>query len=187
MKKILAMLLSAVILLSFASCNGAGGSEAGYKAAVDLLTETQYGGETDKLEKLAPEDFWEFYETSYSMPRKSMLDEAAWAVESTNQNYKTVYGENYTASADITEANKADSELISKIGAAFGEQKGIAADRIKDAYTLKVKVTLSGTTSSEEEIEVQVVKIDDSWFCCTWYIYDEGSYVSFAIESFVSG
>ncbi len=82
---------------------------------------------------------------------------------------------------------RAAVELLAKIGASFNEQKGIAANRIKDVYTLKVKTVFTGAITGEEEFEVQVVKIDNSWFCCTRYIYDEGNYVSFAIESFVSG
>lgn len=188
MKKTFALLLVLVALFSFVSCgNGGGGAEEGYKKAVELLAEVEYGGATDKLESLAPELFWDYYEKTYAMPRKSMLDEVAWAVEQTNTQLEELYGADFGMAVEITQATEADAELLSKIGAAFAEQKGIEAEKIKGAYTLKAKVTFNGSSTGEEELDLQVVKIEDTWYCAEWYFYDEGGYVVFTVETFVMG
>lgn len=214
MKKVIAWLLLLVMVLSLTACGKSGskaddkagnGSEVssdaggksdkkdkpskkddGYKAAVELLADVQYLGSTDKLEQLAPEAFWTFYESN-GMPRSSMLAEAEYAVGDTNYWMKEMYGADFTLSTEITQADEVSDDELSKIAAAFAEQKGIDASWVKAAYTLSVTVTLKGTTTGQEALIVPVVKIQDTWYCADWSIWDEGSYVAFAVEMMVSG
>lgn len=184
MKKIIALLLVAVMVLPMAACGGAGGG-SGYEAAIDLLVETQYQNGADKLEKLAPEMFWNFYETNYGMPRSSMINEATWAVNANYESLTYSYGENFTAKGEIVSAENYSADDMDKIKSAFAEQKGITKDNLTDAKKVTVKIMINDTLN--EQFEIGVVKIGNAWYCVQIYIWDEGCSVMFFIEGMVSG
>ena len=226
MKKVLAILMVAVMLLSLAACgedkggnttgsnnagsNNAGSNNAGsnegtggsgaetppettagnssasdYTAAVDNLIQVKYNGKSDDLEALAPQSFWSFYENNYSMPRDSLINEAKYTVESTKENLKYAFGESFTLTHEITKATEVSADQLSKIAAAFAEQKGV--DNITAIYVLNIAVSFGGSTPGVEEFEISAARIGDNWYFVEWNIWDEGCYVMFFIEGMVSG
>ena len=203
MKKVLAFLLVLVMMFCVVACcegeetnNGGNGGNGGntsqsggnnkgddYKAAINLFMDVKYKGNEGAIESLAPEAYWAFYETGSGMTRGSMIDEIKYAVKESYESCKYAYGDDFTLTIDFTGETKVSANDLEKITAAFDEQKGIDKSKIGSAYTIDVKLTFSGTETVEEQIQVSVIKVDKTWYCAEWMIWDEGTYATFLIES----
>ena len=190
MKKLFALLLAIVMVFALGACGGEsggnGGAKGNYKDAINLFLDVKYNNAEDKIEELAPETFWEFYETTYNMPKKSMIDEIKYVIEQTEIELKDHFGEDYNLTPTFSEATEVSKENLAKISAAFEEQKGIKAADIKGAYEVTVNASFNNS-EAWEEFKVGVIKIDGNWYCAAWDIYDEGTAVRFMLEEFIGG
>ena len=191
MKKLIALLLAILMVFALGACGGEsggnggnggnGGSNDNYEAAINTFLEVKYNNAADKIEGLVPEKFWKFYEENYNMPRKSVIDEAKYVIGQTQIELKEQFGDDYKVTPTLSDVEKVTGDKLSKIAAAFEEQKGIKASDIKDAYELKLSVACNGG-DTWEEFEIGVIKIDGAWYCVGWDIYDEGTAVRFLME-----
>ena len=167
--------------------NDAGNNDAAddYTAAVAELVQVNWNGKADNLEAMAPEAFWSFYETTYQMPRSSLLDEVKYAVGAYKENYGYTYGEGYTVSHTIAEEKEITGDILTAITAAFAQQKGI--NKIDAAYDLMITVNFAGSTNGVEDYPTGVAKIDGNWYFFQYNVWDEGAYVMFYPETMVGG
>lgn len=224
MKKLLALLLAIVMVLSLAACGGdedknnggnnegannqggnnegannqGGNNEGGnnqggesqaqdtYQAAIERLVKCSLMGDLEGLEKLAPEDFWKFYEQT-GMPRKSMIDEAAYSCGVMNEAVKEQYGDKVTYTINITAKEDFDAAMMATIAACLKEQKGIPEDKFTAGCQVTADVSLKGNDEGVQTIETAVLQIDGQWYCASAMIWDEGAYVAFEIEMMIGG
>lgn len=162
--------------------NEGGSSVTDYTAAVDNLIQVMYNGKKDNLEGLAPEDFWKFYE-AYGTPRSALLDQAEYTVEDSQLGLQYAFGESYALSYEIKSAEQVDADTLSKIAAAFKQDKGV--DGITAVYAFHILVSVNGTPI--DEFEVSGAWIKDNWYFITWNLWEGGVYGSFFIEGMISG
>ena len=156
-----------------------------YTAAVAELVQVNWNGKADNLEAMAPEAFWSFYETTYQMPRSSLLDEVKYAVGAYKENYGYMYGNGYTVSHTIAEEKEITGDLLTAITAAFAEQKG--SNKIDVADHLMSSVNFTGSTAGVEDYPIAVAKIDGGWYFFQYDVWDEGAYIMFYPETMVGG
>ena len=213
MKKFLALLLAVLMILSLAACgkdaddsgnNNAGNNNASnsagennqggennqvadtWEAAVERLAKCTAMGDTENLEKLAPEAFWLNYEKS-GLPRSSMLDEAAYASEASYAYFQGQLGEDLTYTLNIDSKEDVDAATLATIASCMEEQKGIAADQVTAACKVTATITVKGTAEIPQMLETTAIQIDGQWYCAMVMIWDEGAYVVFEIEMMVGG
>ena len=187
MKKVFALLLAIAMVFALGACGGksgggiGGGSNGDYKAAINLFLKVKYENAADKIEDLAPKTFWDFYEDTYNMPRKSMIDEIKYVIEQTEIELIDHFGKGYKMKVTMSQESEVSKDDLSKIAAAFEQQKGIKAADIKGAYKVNVSVAFDGQ-NAWEEFTVGAVKIGKTWYAANWDIYDEGTAVRFMME-----
>ena len=106
-----------------------------YLAAIERLVKCSLLGDLEGLEKLAPEDFWKFYEQT-GMPRKSMIDEAAYSCGEAFDAVKGQYGANVTYTINITGKEDFDA-LDLQVGQTYlvyGENYADGNEQINKTY-----------------------------------------------------
>ena len=190
MKKVFAIVLAIAMMFAFAACGekdgGEGGGEGGgsngnYKAAIDLFLSVKYENAADKIEQLMPETFWKFYEEQTQMPRTTFIDETKYVIGQTQIEISDQFGDDYKLTPTMTEAVKVSADNLKTIAAAFELQKGIKAANIKEAYELNVTIIFNNQYEWED-FDVGVIKIDNTWYCAEWAIYEGGAAVNFLLE-----
>lgn len=188
MKKLLALILAALMLFALAACgdNGEGGGPNGpaakddYKPALQSFMEAYYGVDTNKLQSAAPASLWESNEY--------LMNDAKWLAESNHEEMAGLAGEDFTITVKDTSKTDVTGDELAAIKAAFVEQKNIAEGDLKGFICVSASVEIAGSLGSETiSLDANMVKIGDSWYVAEWYVYDEGCYVVFKVETMVGG
>ena len=205
MRKLLALLLAAVMLFSLAACGkepdtdqkepnqtapsssvGTNDQSQALYEAVNQLVQCTVMGDTANLEKLAPEAFWLFYENA-GTPRSTLLTGAKYAAEAGNQYFKGVLGESITSEFILLGKKDVDAADLAKIAASMAEQKGIPADQVTAACNLTLDVVVNGTAQIVQSMEITAFQIDGNWYCGSYHTDNDRAYVSFEIEGMIGG
>lgn len=153
MKKILLKTLLLIIALSsilfvLTGCN----SSKSYIKVVDKYYEAQSKADTNMLIEVFPKFMGaeRYYDDDYMEGRIEYLEEKL--------------GENIKFTYEITNTEKYDKDKLSELQEHI--KKVYKEDvKVKEAYELKLKTTITGNDSSETEDEqLLVLKIDGKWY-----------------------
>ena len=183
MKKVFAFILALSMIFMLTACGGiseiidnvgGGNTDPGYKGAVELLADVKFQGKVDKIENLAPEAYWAYYESYSKMPRSSKIDEVTYTVEMEFAAYQEYLGEGFTYSLTIEERSTYTEAEMGNIKNTLSERFGIDPASVTEAKLLDVDVVMSGNTPYTEAMDVSVVKIGNTWYCAELYLWDEG-------------
>lgn len=206
MKRLLALLLALVMILALAACGedkkddgkddkdktsdnatkddgsktttpSTPAVDDSYLEALQLFMDGFYGIDTDNLALAAPESLWA--ENEY------LMNDAVWLAESNYETMASLAGEDFTVTIkDSAKSAVSDADRAAVI-AAFDEQKGIT---LEDLAIVTATVDIAGSVGSDSvPLEANMVKIDGEWYVAEWYVYDEGCYVMFKVETMVGG
>ncbi len=169
MKKLLALLLASVMLLSLAACGGDdGGNDAEkstYKTAVQIY-EKLLNGKSSDLKKSLPSEFWDDLKDTSNMS----FSDAKEYFDNMMSSVKSYYGESYSATIEILEEKKTNAdELNALINKMMNQYDYISQDSISEAYELQLQMKMTSNMGNEEEEAIFfAAKMGNSW-----YIIDE--------------
>ena len=189
MKKILALMLAVLMVFALAACgenqdpannpNGPATADD-FKPALQSFMDAYYGVDISKLQSTAPASVW--------AANEYLIEEAKWLAESNHQEMAYMAGENFTVTVKSASKTDVTGDELAAVKAAFTEQKNIAESDLKAVITVTASVEIAGDLGSETvDLNAQMVKIGDTWYVVEWYVYDEGSYVLFKVETMVGG
>ena len=188
MKKIFALMLAVLMLVTLAACgdnggaggNGGNGGSEKYAEALQSFMEAYYGVDTSKLQPSAPASIWE--DNPY------LINDASWLAESNHEEMAYLAGENFTVTVKNASKTDVTGDALESLKAAFAQQKGIDAGECKAFAVVSASVEIAGDLGSDTvSIEAKMAKIGDTWYVAEWYDYDGGYYVMFKVETMVGG
>lgn len=155
----------AVILVIILAVSLFGG---GYKKPLDYRIQ-MLNGNFDNLEKMAPPEYWEYYEDEYDED----IDDIKESLEENYEDYvldyyEEEYGDNVKFSVSNVKKDKLSEKKLDNIRDGLKDNYGIAKKSVTEAYELEFDTKIKGDDDEEEdEGELIVAKIGGKWYACS--------------------
>ena len=156
--------------------------------AVDRY-ETVMNGEFDKLESLAPKEYWTYCAKNsgaqsveaYIAQRKKVMEKTFLQSQSEDNGY---YGKLKSITYKVLDTEKVPKSDIKGIKEALDEHYGIDPASVQDAYNMVIKVTYHGTTREySTSAYVTAIRIGSNWYLMRYSAYQNKYSVSFIGEN----
>ena len=142
-------------------------SGSGYKKAVDNYFDVMFKGKADKIEKLCPPEYWEWYEDQYDRDLSDIKDDYKDNWEDLLEDFEDEYGKNFKATYKITDKKELSDKKLKTIQDNLKESYDIAKKSVKKAYKLDLDIELKGKDDEDSnERTVYAVKIGGDWYLC---------------------
>jgi len=157
-----------------------------YTGAVKTMLDVVGKGKVEKLEKMAPAEYWDYFEDKYNMDVDDAIDEMEDAWEDSMDAMEEEYGDNVKLKYKVLKAKKLSDRKISKIADALDDQYDIDGDTVKAAYDLELEMTIKGSEDDDtNEMDVTVVKIGGKWYLISYSSYGDSYNVSFLMNNLI--
>lgn len=174
MKKWLCLLLSFVLLMSFAACDsdsGGGGGSSGassYKTPIEGYVALKSGKATDsQIESMLPEEVWKQIEDDAEISVKDVQKGYKKYAEEARDEYEDEYGKNFKITYKWTDKEEITDEQLTEIKDAItGKYEKIENKDIENAYKVDFTATIKGS-EDDDEVEFEdfiVVQIGGKWY-----------------------
>lgn len=129
--------------------------------------DVMFRGKADKIEKLCPPKYWDWYEDEYNEELDDIKDEYKDNWEDMLENFEDEYGKNFKATYKITDKKELSDKKLKTIQDNLKEKYDIAKKSVKKAYKLDLDVELKGKDDEDSnELTVYAVKIGGNWYLC---------------------
>lgn len=158
----------------------------GYKKAIDNYIDVSINGKVNKIEKLAPKEYWEYLEDEEEVDIDELIDELEEEWEDQEEYIEEQYGKRIKATYKVTKKKEVSKKVLKGIAEAIEDEYDIDSKKVKKVYDLKVKVTIKGSEDEDtNSAKLSVAKIGGSWYVINYYESGDEYNVSFAADSFI--
>lgn len=169
-----AVIVVLVILLT--SIFGGGGWKAAYNNYIDVTIK----GKFDKVEKLAPKEYWEFVEDEQDKDIDDIKDTLEENYDDTMDMLEEEYGDNISVSFKAEKEKKLKDKKVEKIAEALEEAYDIDEKSVTEVIEVKGEMTIKGSDDDDDEdAEFTFAKIGGTWYMINYYEYNDEYHVSF--------
>lgn len=142
-------------------------SGSGYKKAIDNYFDVMFKGKADKIEKLYPPEYLDWYEDEYNKELDDIKDDYEETREDALEYFEDEYGKNFKATYKITDKKELSDKKLKTIQDNLKERYDISKKSVKKAYKLDLDVELKGKDDEDsDELTVYAVKIGGNWYLC---------------------
>ncbi len=137
-------------------------SGGGYKGAVKDFMSVMCDGKASKIEKLAPEEFWEEEDID--------VDDVVEGYEEYHEefleNLEDEYGDDVKLSYDFKDSKKMDKDDLEDLAESISDNYDyIDEDDVTAAYEVELETTIKGDDDDDEDdMELIVAKIGGDWY-----------------------
>lgn len=143
-------------------------ASSSYKSAIDNYFDVTVYGKVEKIEKLAPKEYWEYYEDEYDMDIDEIIENAEDEdiADEIKEEYEDEVGENYKISYKITKEKELSEKKLKALREELNDRYDIPRKSITKAVAVDLDITIKG---SEDEMEDEyedciLVQIDGKWY-----------------------
>ena len=156
-----AVLIILIIIIASVAGNG-------YKKAIDNYMDVLIYGKADKIEKLAPKEYWDYCEENYDTDITDIIDQFEDSYEYLSDNLEEEYGKNVKVRYKITDKDDLSDKKLNTIRDNLKDEYGIAKKSVTKAYKIDAEMTLKGSDDEDtEDMTLIIVKIGGSWYICS--------------------
>ncbi len=160
--------VAVVVLIIVLACTGGGG----YKSAIDTSIAVTYKGKAKQIEKLAPKEYWEWYEDQYDADLDDVIDNFEDSWEDRDEALEDDYGKNYKVSYKVEKSKKLSDKKLKAIATHLKDKYDISKKDVKEAMDIDIELTIKGSEDDDStDISFYLVKVRGDW-----YIIDSSSY-----------
>lgn len=154
----------------------------GYKKAIDNFVDVSFKGKVNKIEKLAPKEYWEYLEEEEDFDIDEAIEEYEDEFDDNIDELEDEYGKNIKVKYKITDKDKLSDKKIDKIAEALKDKYDIKKKSVKAGYEVDVELTIKGSEDDDEnDATLTVIKIGGSWYIVSYYEYGDETYVNFML------
>lgn len=137
----------------------------GYKSAINNYIDVMIKGQVNKLDKLAPQEYWEYYEDNYDMNIDDLEKDAEDMVDTIIDMLEEEYGDNVRVSYKVTKEDKLTDNELNEIREGVNDRYGIARKSVTEGYDISFDTTVKGNDDEmTSEASAYIVKIDGGWY-----------------------
>ena len=134
--------------------------------ALKLYMDVILHGEYNKIEKLAPDAYWEAMEDSFSL--KDAKEQAKTIYKSASRAYEDEYGDNIKITYKIKEKDDVKKSTFDDMKDFIKSTYDIPKKNITDACSIEIELFIKGSEDEDSnETELYAVKIDGTWYICS--------------------
>lgn len=169
---IIALIVVVIVLL-------AGGK---YTTALDNYIAVNCYGKADKIEFLAPKEYWDYYEEQNDKSLADLKEQFEDNWDDMQDMMEDEYGKNIKVSYKVVDEDKISDRKMKKIADALEDTYDIDANSVKEGYNIDVEMTIKGSEDDDEtETTFNVIKIGGRWYLISYYESGDEYHVSFKI------
>ena len=153
----------------------------GPEKAIDTYFDATVKGKYNKIEKLAPKDYWEYVEDEYDFDVDELIDNLKdnEVLEERLEELEDEYGKRIKTSIKYLDKIEADDDELDSIKDSLKERYDISKKSVKKAYTIAYKATIKGSEEKESNFgTMTVVKVGSRWYVCSSSFYAAEQFVS---------
>ena len=153
-----------ILIVVLVICLGGGGPEK----ALDNYISVLYNGKVNKLEKLAPAEYWEYLEDESDVSMKDVEEQMEELNKTLIRGLEDEYGDNIKVSYKILEKDDASSSDLDEMKDYIKSNYDIPKKSVRDAVELEVELTVRGDDDEETtESTFYAVKVGGDWYICS--------------------
>ena len=136
--------------------------------ALDNYISVVCNGKVNKLEKLAPAEYWECLEDENDVSMKDAEEQMEELNKTLIRGLEDEYGDNIKVSYKILEKDDASSSDLDEMKEYIKSNYDIPKKSVTDAVELEVELTVRGDDDEETtESTFYAVKVDEDWYICS--------------------
>ena len=136
--------------------------------ALDNYISVVCNGKVNKLEKLAPAEYWECLEDENDVSMKDAEEQMEELNKTLIRGLEDEYGDNIKVSYKILEKGDASSSDLDEMKDYIKSNYDIPKKSVTDAVELEVELTVRGDDDEETtESTFYAVKVDEDWYICS--------------------
>ena len=135
--------------------------------ALDNYISVVCNGKVNKLEKLAPAEYWEYLEDENDVSMKDAEEQMEELNKTLIRGLEDEYGDNIKVSYKILEKDDASSSDLDSMKDYIKSNYDIPKKSVTDAVELEVELTVRGDDDEETtESTFYAVKVGGDWYIC---------------------
>lgn len=146
-----------------------------YTEPIDLYFEVMYAGKSEKVEELAPREYWDKCAQQAGTDRETCVQEAESAAKLAYRSLKNTYGSDIDYSYEIVSETAMTEEALGKVAALLEEKYGIRPESVKQGYTLTITSRIADEDQGKSTITS--IQIGYKWY---WVIYHGSTFGRYA-------
>lgn len=153
-----------ILIVVLVICLSGGGPEK----ALDNYISVLYNGKVNKLEKLAPAEYWEYLEDESDVSLSDAEEQMEELNKTLIRGLEDEYGNNIKISYKILEKDDVSSKDLDSMKDYIKSNYDIPKKSVTDAVELEVEMTVRGDDDEEtDESTFYAVKVNGDWYICS--------------------
>ncbi|HBV52579.1 MAG TPA: hypothetical protein DEF06_09825 [Clostridiales bacterium] len=153
-----------ILIVVLVICLSGGGPEK----ALDNYISVLYNGKVNKLEKLAPAEYWEYLEDESDVSLSDAEEQMEELNKTLIRGLEDEYGSNIKISYKILEKDDVSSKDLDSMKDYIKSNYDIPKKSVTDAVELEVEMTVRGDDDEEtDESTFYAVKVNGDWYICS--------------------
>ena len=141
----------------------------GYKKAFNNYVAVNYKGKANKIDDLAPKQYWKWLEEEKDFDLKEYKEEYKENWEDRQEALEKTYGKNIKVKLDVEDKETWKKDDVKAVAKALNEQYDIREGSVKKIIEIEGTMTIKGSEDEkEEDIEgLTFIKIGSKWYPVT--------------------
>lgn len=141
-----------------------------YTTALDNYIEVSFKGNANKIELLAPKEYWEYYEEESGKSLDDLKEEFEDNWDDLMDSMEDRYGKNIKVTYEITDEDKLSERKMKKIAEALEDQYDIDPKSVTDGYKVDADLKIKGSEDDDEdEGTFNIIKVGGRWYMINYY------------------
>lgn len=177
----IAVAAAAVVVLVLLLALVFGGNS--YTSALDNYINATFNGKANAVKKMAPAEYWEYYEEENDEDFDDFLDDYKDSIEDRIEYLEDEYGKNYKVTYKIEDKKELSDKKLKGIAEALADKYDMDEDKVTAGWELEVELTIKGSEDDDDsEQKLTVIKYKGNWYMISWSKSGDNYRASFFID-----
>jgi len=137
----------------------------GYKPVMNTVIDVWGEGKVDKVEKLAPKEFWEYREDEYDSDVDDYIDDNEDSIEELIEAMEDEYGDNFRITFKVEDEKKLKDKHVEGVGEALEDAYDLNEKKVTAVKEVEFEVSIKGSDDDDDfDLDMYFVKYNGKWY-----------------------